>query len=184
MGERSIDSPPCRFPEEALMRLTRAAACRSLVGCLVALILTAPALAQPRPATVLDLAAQQKNLTTFVTAVRTAGLDDTLRGAGPITIYAPTDDAFARMPPAERDSLMSDPARLKALLLGHVVNDMVLIHQGDSTITSGSVTTAAGRELSFGGDSDHPMVGGAHVVQADLRAGNGAITTVDKVMLQ
>lgn len=166
------------------MRLTRAAACRSLVGCLIAITLTAPALAQPRPATVLELAAQQKNLTTFVAAVHTAGLDGTLRGAGPLTVYAPTDDAFAKLPAAERDALMSDPVRLKALLLGHVVNDMVLIHQGDSTITSGSVTTAGGRDLSFGGDYDHPMVGGAHVVQADLRAGNGAITTIDKVMLQ
>ncbi len=166
------------------MRLTRAAACRSLVGGLIALTLTAPALAQPRPATVLDLAAQQKNLTTFVSAVHAAGLDDTLRGAGPLTVYAPTDEAFAKLPAAERDSLMADPARLKALLLGHVVNDMVLIHDGDSTITSGSVTTAGGRDLTFGGDSGRPMVGGAHVVQADLRANNGAITTIDKVMLQ
>jgi uncharacterized surface protein with fasciclin (FAS1) repeats len=165
------------------MRLTRAAACRSLVGCLVALTLTAPALAQPRPATVLELAAQQKNLTTFVTAVHAAGLDDMLRGPGPLTIYAPTDDAFAKIPAGQRDALMSDPARLKAVLLGAIVNDMVLIHQGDRIITSGSVTTATGRDLAFDGDADHQTIGGARIVQADLRAGNGCITTIDKVLL-
>jgi uncharacterized surface protein with fasciclin (FAS1) repeats len=76
------------------MRLTRLAACRSLVGCLFALSLAAPALAQPRPATVLELAAQQKNLTTFVQAVHTAGLDDMLKGAGPITGCAPCSSAI------------------------------------------------------------------------------------------
>jgi len=165
------------------MRLTRAAACRSLVGCLFALSLSAPALART-PATVLDIASGQKNLTTFVAAVHTAGLDDLLRSSGPLTIYAPTNDAFDKMPAAERDALLSDPGRLKALLLGLTVKDMVLIHDGDSTITSGSVATAGGRELSFGGDAEHPMIGSAHVVAADMRADNGALTTIDKVLLQ
>ena len=130
------------------MRLTRAAAFRSLAGCLLALSLTGPALAQPRAATVLDLAGQQKNLTTFVAAVHAAGLDDTLKAAGPITVYAPTDEAFAKLPAADRDALMHDPARLKALLLGHVVNDMIKMRDGDSTITSGSVASAGGGTLN------------------------------------
>lgn len=165
------------------MRLTRVTACRSLVGCFLALTLTGPALARP-PMTVLDLAAQQKNLSTFVAAVHTAGLDDMLRGAGPLTVYAPTNDAFEKLSSAERDALLSDPARLKALLLGLTVNDLILVHNGDSTMTGGSVATAGGRELSFGGDMDHPMIGAAHVVAADMRAANGAITTIDKVLLQ
>jgi uncharacterized surface protein with fasciclin (FAS1) repeats len=166
------------------MRLTRAAACRSLAGCLLALSLTAPALAQ-RPATVLDLAAQQKNLTTFVAAVHTAGLDDMLKAAGPITIYAPTDEAFAKMPAADRTALLGSPERLKAVLLGHVVKDMVKMHDGDSGyITSGSVPSAAGRDLVFGTDDrDQTTVGGARLVQADLRADNGCVNTIDKVLL-
>src|SRR6202161_4329332 len=123
------------------MRLTRVAACRSLIGCFLALTLTGPALARP-PMTVLDLASQQKNLSTFVTAVHTAGLDEMLRGAGPLTIYAPTNDAFAKLPPAARDALLPDPPRLKALLLGLTVNDVVLVHDGNATMTSGSVATA------------------------------------------
>ncbi|MDQ6941713.1 MAG: fasciclin domain-containing protein [Candidatus Eremiobacteraeota bacterium] len=165
------------------MRLTRAAAFRSFAGCLLALSLTGPALAQPRAATVLELAAQQKNLNTFVAAVHTAGLDDMLKAAGPITIYAPTDEAFAKLPAAQREALMSDPARLKALLLGHVVNDMIKMRDGDSTITSGSVPSAGGGALQFGLDGERATVGGAHVISYDLRADNGCITTIDKVLL-
>jgi uncharacterized surface protein with fasciclin (FAS1) repeats len=165
------------------MRLTRAAAFRSFAGCLLALSLTGPALAQPRAATVLELAAQQKNLNTFVAAVHTAGLDDMLKAAGPITIYAPTDEAFAKIPAAQREALMSDPARLKALLLGHVVNDMIKMRDGDSTITSGSVPSAGGGTLQFGLDGERATVGGAHVISYDMRADNGCITTIDKVLL-
>jgi uncharacterized surface protein with fasciclin (FAS1) repeats len=164
------------------MRLTRAAACRSFAGCLLALSLAAPALAQ-RPATVLELAAQQKNLTTFVAAVHTAGLDDTLRGAGPMTVYAPTDEAFARIPATDRAALLADPARLRTILLGHVVNDMVKMRDGDTAITSGWVTNAAGREISFAVDGDRTTVGGAHLIQSDLQAANGCVNTIDKVML-
>ena len=165
------------------MRLTRAAAFRSFAGCLLALSLTGPALAQPHAATVLDLAGQQKNLTTFVAAVHAAGLDATLRAAGPITVYAPTDEAFAKIPAADRDALMHDPVRLKALLLGHVVNDMIKMRDGDASITSGSVASAGGKTLTFGMDQDRTTVSGAHVVSYDLAADNGSITTIDKVLL-
>jgi len=165
------------------MRLTRAAAFRSFAGCLLALSLTGPALAQPRAATVLELASQQKNLNTFVAAVHAAGLDDTLKAAGPMTVYAPTDEAFAKLPAAQREALMNDPARLKALLLGHVVNDMIKMRDGDSSVTSGSVPSAGGGTLSFGLDGERTTVGGAHVISYDLQAGNGCITTIDKVLL-
>ena len=165
------------------MRLTRAAAFRSIAGCLLALSLTGPALAQPRAATVLELAAQQKNLSTFVAAVHAAGLDATLNAAGPITVYAPTDDAFAKLPAAQREALMNDPVRLKALLLGHVVNDMITMRDGDSTVSSGSVPSVGGSTLSFGLDGERPTVSGAHIVSYDLRADNGCITTIDKVLL-
>jgi uncharacterized surface protein with fasciclin (FAS1) repeats len=165
------------------MRLTRAAACRTLVGCALALSLTAPALAQPRAATVLGLASQQKNLTTFVAAVHTAGLDDALRAAGPITVYAPTDQAFAKMPDAERSALLASPERLKAMITASMTNNLVVMHDGDSWVTSGSIPSAGGREIVFGVDGERTTVGGAHVVQSDLRADNGCITTLDKVLL-
>jgi uncharacterized surface protein with fasciclin (FAS1) repeats len=165
------------------MRLTRAAACRSLVGCALALSLTVPALAQPRPATVLDLAAQQKNLTTFVAAVHTAGLDDALKAAGPITVYAPTDAAFAKLSDADRSALLGNPARLKAMIMGSMTNNLVVMHDGDTWVTGGSIASAGGRDIVFGLDGERTTVGGAHVVQTDLRADNGCITTLDKVLL-
>ena len=166
------------------MRLTRLAACRSLVGCLFTLALAAPALAQPGPATVLELAAQQKNLTTFVQAVHTAGLDDMLRGAGPITVYAPSDEAFAKLPAAERASLLASPDRLRALLLGHLVNERVMMHDGENWVTSGSIANAAGRELAFGmDDHDRQTVAGAHLVAIDLRAANGCLDVIDRVLI-
>jgi uncharacterized surface protein with fasciclin (FAS1) repeats len=168
------------------MRLTRAAACRSLAGCLLALSLSSPVLAQPRPATVLDLAAQQKNLTTFVAAVHTAGLDDTLKAAGPYTVYAPSDEAFAKLPDADRTALLASPERLKTLILGHVVKgEMIRMRDGDgSAITSGGVSTAAGRDLAFSvDDHDRQLVSGAHLVASDLRADNGCVNVIDKVLL-
>ncbi len=164
------------------MRLTRVAAFRSIAACLLALTVSAPAFAQ-RTATVLDLAAQQKNLTTFIAAVHAAGLDDTLKAAGPLTVYAPTDEAFAKLAPADRDALMHDSARLKALLMRHVVNEMVLMNDGNSRVTSGSVPSAGGSMLTFGADGDRSTVNGARVVVTDLRADNGSITTIDKVLL-
>jgi uncharacterized surface protein with fasciclin (FAS1) repeats len=164
------------------MRLTRIAACRSLAASLFALALAAPALAQPA-ANVLELAAQQKNLTTFVAAVHTAGLDDMLRAAGPITIYAPTDEAFAKLPAGEREALLRDPARLKTVLLGHVVKETIRMREGDTAVTSGSIGNAAGREVAFGLDGERQTVGGAHLLQADMRAGNGSVNTIDKVLL-
>jgi uncharacterized surface protein with fasciclin (FAS1) repeats len=164
------------------MRLTRAAAFRSLVGCALALSLTAPALAQ-QPRTVLDLAAQQKNLTTFVAAVHTAGLDDSLKATGPITVYAPTDAAFAKLADADRSALLSNPARLKAMIMRSITNNLVVMHDGDTWVTSGSIASAGGKEIVFGVDGERTTVGGAHVVQTDLRADNGSITTLDKVLL-
>jgi uncharacterized surface protein with fasciclin (FAS1) repeats len=165
------------------MRLTRIAACRSLAASFFALALTAPVLAQ-QPANVLELAGQQKNLTTFVAAVHTAGLDDTLKSAGPITVYAPTDEAFGKLPAAERDALLKDPARLRTVLLGHIIKDSIRMRDGDSYVSSGSIGNAAGREIAFGLDGERTTVGGAHLLQSDMRAGNGSINTIDKVILQ
>ena len=78
---------------------------------------------------------------------------------------------------------MRDPVRLKALLLGHIVNDMIVMRQNGSVISSGSVPNAAGREVAFGLDGERTTVGGAHLLQADMRAGNGSVNTIDKVLL-
>lgn len=164
------------------MRLIRAAACRTLAAAALVLSLYAPAMAQP--ATVLDLAAQDKNLSTFVQAVHTAGLEGVLTGSGPLTVYAPTDDAFAKLGTAERTALLSNPERLRNLILGHVVRDKVTMRDGDSSVTSGSVSNAAGRELAFATDDrDRVTVAGAHLLATDLQAGNGCVNVIDRVLI-
>jgi uncharacterized surface protein with fasciclin (FAS1) repeats len=165
------------------MRLSRAAACRSIAGCLLALSFSAATVAAAPPPTVFELAAQQKNLTTFVAAVKTAGLEQTLRAAGPVTVFAPTDDAFAKMPAAERASLLGSPDRLKALILGLVVNEPIVMKDGDTLVSSGWIANAGGGKLVFGSGDGRQMVGSSHVVNTDLRAGNGTLTTIDQVLL-
>jgi len=163
------------------MRLLRAAACRSLTGCLLALSFAVSAAAQPPP-TVLDLAMQQKNLTAFVGAVHSAGLDDMLRGPGPLTVYAPTDDAFAKMPAAERTALFANPERLRAMVLGVLVKDSVVMRDGDRTVTSGYVPSAGGGNLTFAVDDGQTQtVNGARLVRADMRAANGIVDEIDSV---
>jgi uncharacterized surface protein with fasciclin (FAS1) repeats len=166
------------------MRLTRATALRSLAAAGLAAVVCSPALAQsPPPATIVDLAAQDKNLSIFSAALHTTGLDEALRSQGPYTVFAPTDDAFAKMSPADRGALTNDPARMRLMLLGHIANGVTLIHPTAGAVARGSVPTDDGGTLSFGGTPDRPTVGGAGVVKADMRAGNGVLTTLDRVVL-
>ena len=165
------------------MRLSRAAACRSIAGCFLALTLSGGAIAATPPATVLEVAAQQKDLSTFVSAVKAAGLEATLNAAGPMAVFAPTDEAFAKIPAAERAALMADPVRLKAVLLGHVVREDMKMRDGDTSVTSGWIGTASGGKLTFGSDGDRQTVNAAHVMRTDLRAGNGTLNTIDRVLL-
>jgi len=168
------------------MRLSRAAACRSIAGCLLALTIAsgAPAAAAPAPpAGLLDLAAQQKDLTTFVAAVKTAGLESRLNGAGPMVVFAPTDEAFAKMPAAERTSLLADPERLKALVLGGLALDSVVMNDGESSVSHGWIASATSGKLVFGIEDGRQTVNSAHLVRTDLRAANGTLNEIDRVLL-
>lgn len=168
------------------MRLSRAAACRSIAGCLLALTLAsgAPAAAAPNtPAGLLDLAAQQKDLTTFVAAVKTAGLESRLNGAGPMVVFAPTDAAFAKMPAADRAGLLADPARLKELILGSIALESVVMNDNDGAVWQGSLASMGTGKLVFGAEGGRQTVNAAHLVRADLRAANGTLNEIDRVLL-
>jgi|GEM_PF-871321 len=164
------------------MRLSTASARRAIAGCLLAFTLAAPSVAGAQPASVLDLASQQKNLTTFVAAVHTAGLDDMLKASGPVTIFAPTDEAFAKMPASDRAALLASPERCKALILGLMIKEAVIMRDGDTTVASGFADSAAGGRVNFGTDGDGGQtVNGVHLVRSDLRADNGTINTLAAV---
>ena len=129
---------------------------------------------------VLAVARNAGNFTTLVKAIEAAGLAETLQGEGPFTIFAPTDEAFAKLPQGQLDSLLADPAKLRVLLLGHVVPTKVTSADAAS---QGSATTVAGATVAIAKSDSSVKVGNANVVQADIAASNGVVHAVDAVIL-
>jgi uncharacterized surface protein with fasciclin (FAS1) repeats len=120
------------------------------------------------------------NFTTLVTALTEAGLVDALEGKGPFTVFAPTDEAFKKLPEGTLDNLLKDKDALKNVLLYHVVS-------GD--ITSKQITklneakTLNGSDVKIKVDDGKVMVNNSQVVGADVMASNGIIHVIDTVLL-
>jgi uncharacterized surface protein with fasciclin (FAS1) repeats len=133
------------------------------------------------PGTIVEVAVGAGSFKTLVAAVKAAGLVDTLSGPGPFTVFAPTDDAFAKLPPGTVDSLLlpKNKAKLKAILLYHVVAGKVL----SSDLKSGSVKTVGGQDLTIDLSGSAPKVNDATVIKADIPASNGVIHVIDTVLL-
>lgn len=164
------------------MRKTLAAAAAGLG----ALALAGSAVAAPAapgkaaPKNIVQTAVAAKQFTTLVSLVKKAGLAGALSGKGQLTVFAPTDAAFAKVPKATLDALGKDPAKLKAVLLYHVVQGKVTAAQA-SKLTS--ATTLEGQPVSIMASGGKVMVGGANVVAADVAASNGVIHVIDQVLL-
>jgi uncharacterized surface protein with fasciclin (FAS1) repeats len=145
---------------------------------LIALALSTAALAPAWAADIVDTAVQAGSFKTLVTAVQAAGLVDTLKGKGPFTVFAPTDEAFAKIPKADLDALLKDKAKLTAVLTYHVVAGKVMAKD----VKAGKVKTVQGSELTLG-TTGGVTVDGAKVVKADIVADNGVIHVIDSVVL-
>lgn len=119
---------------------------------------------------------------TLAAALRSSGLDSVLQGAGPFTLFAPTDAAFARLPPAQREALLAPGAgdRLRAVLAHHVVPGMAT---AADLQTTRELTTLAGSTLHVSTSRSGIAVGSADVVTTDLDASNGLIHVIDRVLL-
>lgn len=141
---------------------------------LLSLSLSAPAFA----ADIVDTAVSAGSFNTLVTAVKAAGLVDTLKGKGPFTVFAPTDEAFAKIPKAQLDALLKDKAKLSAVLTYHVVPGAVMAKD----VKAGSVKTVQGSALTVKTDGG-VMVDGAKVVKTDIKADNGVIHVIDSVIM-
>jgi uncharacterized surface protein with fasciclin (FAS1) repeats len=128
---------------------------------------------------VLDTAIAAGNLTTLVAGIKAAGLTDTLTGKGPFTIFAPTDEAFKKLPTGALDALLKDTTKLKAILSYHVVRGHVLAQD----LKSGEVMTVQGSALTADVSSADARVNGAHVRQRDIAASNGVIHDIDTVIM-
>ena len=130
-------------------------------------------------ADIVDTAASAGQFNTLVKAVQAAGLVDTLKGKGPFTVFAPTDDAFAKLPAGTLDALLQDKQKLAQILTYHVVPGKVTAAQ----VKPGAVKTVQGQSLQLRTDGGGVMVDNAKVIKTDVMASNGVIHVIDSVVL-
>jgi uncharacterized surface protein with fasciclin (FAS1) repeats len=137
------------------------------------------AMAQQPQADIVDTAVEAGSFTTLATALQAAGLVDTLKGEGPFTVFAPTDEAFAKLPAGTLEALLADPAKLQAVLTYHVVPGRVT---AADVATLSSAATVQGDSIAID-TSMGVRVNDAHVTQADVMTSNGVIHVIDTVLL-
>jgi uncharacterized surface protein with fasciclin (FAS1) repeats len=130
--------------------------------------------------TIVDVAVESGKFTTLVAAVKAAGLVETLSGAGPFTVFAPTDEAFAKLPAGTVEALLKDKAKLTRILTYHVVAGKVMAK--DVTGMT-SAKTVEGGEVTIKAENGKVMINDATVTTADIEASNGVIHVIDTVLL-
>lgn len=131
---------------------------------------------------IVDTAVAAGQFNTLAAALKAAGLLDTLKGAGPFTVFAPTDDAFAKLPKGTVEDLLKpeNKEKLVAILKYHVVAGKVMA----ADVKDGaSLKTVNGKELTASVKDGKVMIGGATVTKADISASNGVIHVIDTVLL-
>ena len=153
--------------------------CALVVASLLALPAIAGSSEKAAAKDIVDTAVAAGSFDTLVTAVKAAGLVDTLKGEGPFTVFAPTDEAFAKLPEGTLESLLKDKDKLTAILTYHVVAGK---KAASDVVGATSLDTVQGAALTVD-TSDGVKVGGAGVVQTDIHTSNGVIHVIDTVLL-
>jgi uncharacterized surface protein with fasciclin (FAS1) repeats len=128
---------------------------------------------------IVDTAAGAPEFSTLVTAVKAAGLVDTLKGAGPFTVFAPTNDAFAKIPKKKLEALLKNKKALTAVLTYHVVPGKIMAADLKPTQM---VKTVQGGEVKIV-TSPAPMINNAKITKTDIVCSNGVIHVIDTVIL-
>jgi uncharacterized surface protein with fasciclin (FAS1) repeats len=152
-------------------------------GALVASLLFAGAsFGAPPSQDIVDTAIAAGSFKTLVAAVQAAGLVDTLKGPGPFTVFAPTDDAFAKLPPGTVESLLKpeNKQKLVAILTYHVVPGKVM---AADVVKMKSAKTVNGQMLTIKSSMGSVMVNNAKVVKTDIECSNGVIHVIDTVVM-
>lgn len=131
---------------------------------------------------IVDTAVEAGSFSTLVTAVKAADLVDTLKGEGPFTVFAPTDDAFAKLPAGTVEDLLKpeNKDKLTAILTYHVVPGKVM---AADAMKVDSATTVQGGDITIKTMDGKVMVNDATVTQADIEASNGVIHVIDTVIM-
>ncbi len=131
---------------------------------------------------IVDTAAGAGQFETLVAAVEAAGLVETLKGEGPFTVFAPTDEAFAALPEGTVESLLEpeNQEQLQAILTYHVVSGQIM---AEDAMAADSATTVQGQDITITTMDGSVMINDATVVQADIEASNGVIHVIDSVLM-
>ena len=129
---------------------------------------------------IVDMAVAAGSFNTLAKALQAAGLVETLKGPGPFTVFAPTDDAFAKLPAGALDALMKDKAKLTAVLTYHVVPGKVM---AADVVKLKSAKTVNGKSVKIQVAGGEVSVDGAKVVKTDIQCSNGVIHAIDSVIL-
>ena len=151
-----------------------------MAGAVAVMLAAAPAQADNRD--IVDTAVAAGQFKTLAAALKAAGLIDTLKGAGPFTVFAPTDEAFAKLPKGTVEDLLKpeNKAKLAAVLTYHVVPGKVM---AADVVKLKEARTVQGGSLKVNSGGAKVMVDNATVVKADIAASNGVIHVIDTVML-
>ena len=157
-----------RFSIAAVLAITLAAS-----GALIA----APTASDQ---TIVEIAVENGNFQTLVAAVQAAGLAETLSGEGPFTVFAPTDEAFAKLPEGTVEALLNDTDKLAAILTYHVVAGKVM---ASDVVNLSSAKTVNGQDVSIKVVDGKVMIDNATVVITDIEGSNGVIHVIDTVIL-
>jgi uncharacterized surface protein with fasciclin (FAS1) repeats len=147
----------------------------AVIGALA--LVTTSARAQQKD--LVDTAVAAGSFQTLVKAVQAAGLVDTLKGPGPFTVFAPTDEAFAKLPAGTVESLLANPEKLKAVLTYHVVAGKAM----SSDVKPGPLKTVEGSTAVIRSSGGGLTIDKARIVKADIECSNGVIHVIDSVIL-
>ncbi len=128
---------------------------------------------------ILDTAVSAGSFTKLVSALKTAGMESTLTSAGPYTVLAPSDDAFAKLPPGALEQVMKDQAKLKALLSNHVISGKNMAFQISRMKT---IKCLGGAEYPVTSNVSGVHIGNARIVQSNIETDNGVIHVIDAVI--
>lgn len=128
---------------------------------------------------IVDTAIAAGHFTTFAAAINAAGLGPELTASGPYTVFAPTDEAFKKLPAGSYEHLLKDAGKLKAVLKYHVVKGHLMARD----LKSGEVSTLQGTPLTAAVSASDVRVNGARVTKADMVATNGVVHAIDAVIL-
>lgn len=153
-----------------------------LMMCAALVLFASPAIAADAPKSIVETAVAAGKFKTLVAAVKAAGLVDALSGKGPLTVFAPTDEAFAKLPKGTVESLLlpENKEKLKAILTYHVAaGDMT----ADKVVKATEIKTLQGQSIGVKVTDGKVTVDKANVVATDIKCTNGVIHVIDSVIL-